>query len=63
MPNTISFEEVRQRKNSPDKQKGTQNAGSPLSSPFSYVILLDGNDQSAASSPVKDKASRNHTGD
>jgi hypothetical protein len=63
MPNTISLKAIRQRKNSPDEQEGNQKAGSPLSSPFSYVILLDENDRSTASSPATNKASRNHTGD
>jgi hypothetical protein len=63
MPKTISFQEVRQRKKSPDEQEGTPKAGRPLSSPFSFVILLDENDRSAASSPAKDKASRKPNGD
>jgi hypothetical protein len=63
MPKTISIEAVRQRKKSPDIQEGTEKAGNPLSSPFSYVILLDENERSSASSPAKNKVSRKHTGE
>jgi hypothetical protein len=62
---TISINEARQRRKGLDKPAQAVNTGSPLPSPFSYIILLDENDQSAETSPTTDnrKKNRRHPSD
>jgi hypothetical protein len=44
MAKTISINEIRQRKSDPEATDRSGKNGTPLSSPFSYIILLDEND-------------------
>jgi hypothetical protein len=54
MAKTISIDEIRQRKNSPETTDRSGKNGAPLSSPFSYVIVLEEKDQ--PSEPPRAKA-------
>jgi hypothetical protein len=52
MKKTISIDEVRQGRKLADQQDRAAKNGGTLSSPFSYIILLDESDQSAVTPPT-----------
>jgi hypothetical protein len=63
MPKTISIDKIRHRKRSPEKNDRSGKDGAPPGSPFSYIILLDENDPTAANPPVKGIARHRQTKD
>jgi hypothetical protein len=63
MAKTISIDEIRQRKSRPETTDRSGKNGAPLSSPFSYIILLDENDPTSPPAPDKDISKHRHTND
>jgi len=63
MPKPISIEEIRQRKNSQDTKDRCGKDNAPPASPFSYIILLDEDDQAAANPPAKGISMHRHSKD
>jgi hypothetical protein len=63
MAKPISINKIRQRKKSQDaKDRCGKDYASPAS-PFSYIILLDEDDQAAANPPAKGISKHRHSKD
>jgi len=63
MQKPISIDEIRQRKRPREKKDRCGKEDAPLASPFSYIILLDENDQAAANPPAEGISKNRHSKD
>jgi hypothetical protein len=63
MTKTISIDEIRQRKSEAETTDRSEENKAPLSSPFSYIILLDENDPTPSGSPAKNSSKHRYSSD